>query len=61
TALSPSGRRADPARLSSFFYIFDRLSCIEKTADGLASLILRSLGRRRFASLTGLSRREALD
>ncbi|MGC4086160.1 MAG: hypothetical protein QM736_29570 [Vicinamibacterales bacterium] len=59
-ALSPSGRRADPDRLSPFFYIFDRLYCIEKTAEGLASLMLRSLGRRRLASLTDLGHREAL-
>lgn len=47
TALSPSGRRADPDKVAAFFYIFDQIYCIEKSVDGLAALIQRTLGRAR--------------
>lgn len=44
-ALSPAGRRVDAGRIAKFFYILDRVYSIEKSADGLAALIQRTLGR----------------
>lgn len=51
TALSPSGRRVDAEKVAKFFYIFDRMYCVEKSTDGVASLIQRALGRSRLPVL----------
>jgi hypothetical protein len=51
TALTPEGRRAAPSTVAKFFYIFDQLYCIEKSTDGVADLIRRTLGRARLPVL----------
>lgn len=43
-ALSAAGRRADARTVARFFYIFDRLYCVEKSAEGVAALIRRTVG-----------------
>jgi hypothetical protein len=55
TALSPSGRRADPDNVAAFFYVFDQIYCVEKSGDGLAALITRTLGRARLPTLPQLA------
>jgi hypothetical protein len=50
-ALDPSSRRVDDARVAKFFYIFDQLYCVEKSTDGVAALIRRTLGRDRLPVL----------
>jgi len=50
-ALSASGRRLDPDRVARFFYVLDRLYCVEKSERGLCDVILRTLGRAPLATI----------
>jgi capsule polysaccharide export protein KpsC/LpsZ len=51
TALSTSGRRLDPDRVARFFYVLDRLYCVEKSERGLRDVLLRTLGRAPLATI----------
>jgi hypothetical protein len=51
-ALDPARHRVvDPRKIAKFFYIFDQVYCVEKSADGVAALIRRTLGRERLPVL----------
>jgi hypothetical protein len=50
-ALDPTRRRADATTVARFFYAFDRLYCVEKSVEGVAELIARTLGRAPLAML----------
>ncbi len=50
-ALDPARRRADARKIARFFYIFDQLYCVEKSTEGVAGLIRRTLGRERLPVL----------
>jgi hypothetical protein len=50
-ALDSNQRRVDADRIAKFFYIFEQLYSIEKSADGVAGLISRTLGRKRLPVL----------
>ena len=50
-ALDRARSRADARKIAKFFYIFDQLYCVEKSTDGVATLIRRTLGRERLPVL----------
>jgi hypothetical protein len=51
-ALQPAGRRRDPGAVAKFFYVLDRLYCIDKSESGVAGLLCPSSRR------AGASRRD---